>query len=139
METCIVEHRTEKEATGESQIDEEQVCAEVLGYKSGYIRGRGAGPKPSRSVAKHMYREELEEAKRNAKNAQERAGKAEQQVLVFSEQLENQNSVIEQLKEGLVATQRAMLESQKNTSEMMAFFQKIRQTSHLSTSPHRYE
>ncbi|KAL0333147.1 UNVERIFIED_CONTAM: hypothetical protein Scaly_2216200 [Sesamum calycinum] len=52
-----------------------------------------------KSFSKQSYREELENAKRNARIAQDRAIKAEQQVIVFSEQLENQKSVIEELKE----------------------------------------
>ncbi|KAK4435021.1 hypothetical protein Salat_0665100, partial [Sesamum alatum] len=70
----------ERQATGENLVDEEQICAEVLGYKSGYIRGRGAGPKPNRSWSKQSYWEELENAKRNARIAQERANNAEQQM-----------------------------------------------------------
>ncbi|KAL0325546.1 UNVERIFIED_CONTAM: hypothetical protein Sradi_5123900 [Sesamum radiatum] len=128
----------ERQAAGESLVDEEQICAEVLGYKSGYIRGRGAGPKPKTSFSKQSYREELENAKRNARIAQDRAIKAEQQVIVFSEQLENQKSVIEELKEGMLATQRAMIESQRSTSEIMAFFQQFRQTSHYQVSSPRF-
>ncbi|KAL0288877.1 UNVERIFIED_CONTAM: hypothetical protein Scaly_2717100 [Sesamum calycinum] len=82
----MMELRIERQAAGESLVDEEQICAEVLGYKSGYIRGRGAGPKPKTSFSKQSYREELENAKRNARIAQDRAIKAEQQVIVFSEQ-----------------------------------------------------
>ncbi|KAL0337733.1 UNVERIFIED_CONTAM: hypothetical protein Scaly_2048400 [Sesamum calycinum] len=130
----MMELRIERQAAGESLVDEEQICAEVLGYKSGYIRGRGAGPKPKTSFSKQSYREELENAKRNARIAQDRAIKAEQQVIVFSEQLENQKSVIEELKEGMLATQRAMIESQRSTSEIMAFFQQFRQTSHYQVS-----
>ncbi|KAL0285575.1 UNVERIFIED_CONTAM: hypothetical protein Scaly_2814000 [Sesamum calycinum] len=133
----MMELRIERQAAGESLVDEEQICAEVLGYKSGYIRGRGAGPKPKTSFSKQSYREELENAKRNARIAQDRAIKAEQQVIVFSEQLENQKSVIEELKEGMLATQRAMIESQRSTSEIMAFFQQFRQTSHYQVSSPR--
>ncbi|KAL0367533.1 UNVERIFIED_CONTAM: hypothetical protein Sradi_3643400 [Sesamum radiatum] len=79
----------ERQAAGESLVDEEQICAEILGYKSGYIRGRGAGPKPKTSFSKQSYREELKDAKRNARIAQDRAIKTEQQLIVFSEQLEN--------------------------------------------------
>ncbi|KAK4411777.1 hypothetical protein Sango_0250700 [Sesamum angolense] len=116
-EEKMVELRIERQSAGESLLDEEQICAEVLGYKSGYIRGRGAGPKPKTSFSKQSYREELEDAKRNARIAQHRAIKAEQQVIVFSEQLKNQKSVIEELKEGMLATQRAMIESQSFASE----------------------
>ncbi|KAL0324725.1 UNVERIFIED_CONTAM: hypothetical protein Scaly_2439600 [Sesamum calycinum] len=48
----MMELRIERQAAGESLVDEEQICAEVLGYKSGYIRGRGAGPKPKTSFSK---------------------------------------------------------------------------------------
>ncbi|KAL0360904.1 UNVERIFIED_CONTAM: hypothetical protein Sradi_3774900 [Sesamum radiatum] len=120
----------EKQAAGESLVDEEQICAEILGYKSGYIRGRGAGPKPKTSFSKQSYREELEDAKRNARIAQDRAIKAEQQVIVFSKQLENQKSVIEELKEGMLATQRAMIESQSFASEpgLRELFQEVART-----------
>ncbi|KAG8388598.1 hypothetical protein BUALT_Bualt02G0142200 [Buddleja alternifolia] len=125
----MVECQKEIEEAGENPVDEEKICCEVLGFKSGYVRGRGAGPKPSTS---RNYREELDEAKRNARIAQEK-------VLVFSEQLENQKTIIEDLKEGLAATQRAMVESQKSTTEMMLFFQQLRQTSHLPAASPRFK
>ncbi|KAG8367661.1 hypothetical protein BUALT_Bualt16G0096200 [Buddleja alternifolia] len=107
----MLEYKRERQAGGENPVDEEKICAEILGDKSGYVHGRGAGPKPSSSLSDRSYREELDEAKRNARIAQERAEKAEQQVLVFSKQLENQKNIIDDLKEGLVATQRAMVEN----------------------------
>ncbi|KAG8371561.1 hypothetical protein BUALT_Bualt13G0100800 [Buddleja alternifolia] len=125
----MVECRKEREEAGENPVDEEKICCEVLGFKSGYVSGRGAGPKPSTS---RNYREELDEAKINARIAQE-------QVLVFSEQLENQKTVIEDLKEGLAATQRAMVESKKCTTEMMLFFQQLRKTSHLPAASSRFK
>ncbi|KAK4435175.1 hypothetical protein Salat_0680800 [Sesamum alatum] len=68
----IMELLIDRQATGQSSVDEEQIYAEVLGYKSRYIRGRGAGSKPNRSWSKQSYWEELENAKRNARIAQER-------------------------------------------------------------------
>ncbi|PIN24484.1 hypothetical protein CDL12_02789 [Handroanthus impetiginosus] len=123
--------RIERQETTEGPIDDEQICAKILGYKSGYIDDRGASPKPNKSLSKQSFGEELDKANKNVKITQEQAKKAEQQVLVFSEQLKNQKCVIEELKEGLVATQRAMLESQKCTSDIMTFLPQFCQTSHV--------
>ncbi|KAG8379244.1 hypothetical protein BUALT_Bualt07G0068500 [Buddleja alternifolia] len=126
----MLEYKRERQAGGENSVDEEKICVEVLGYKSGYVRGRRAGPKPRLSHS--SYQEELDEAKRNARVARERADKVEQKVLLFFEQLENQKVTIDDLKEGLVATQRA-------TTKMMSYFQQLRQTSHFpATSPRSY-
>ncbi|KAL7160686.1 hypothetical protein ABFS83_01G113900 [Erythranthe nasuta] len=69
----MLELQNKKLDEGELIVDEENICGEVLGFKSGYIRGRGTGPKPKRFLPNQNYGKELEEAKINAKLAQVRA------------------------------------------------------------------
>ncbi|KAK4489672.1 hypothetical protein RD792_005485 [Penstemon davidsonii] len=127
----MMELRDERLDEGDT-LDEEHICEEVLGFKSGYIRGRGAGPKPSRSMSYRNYGLELEEATKNAKSTHERAEKDEEQVMVFFEQLKKQDSVIQELKEGLTATQKAMVVIQKSQADMMSVFGQFHRANQFS-------
>ncbi|XP_012850101.1 PREDICTED: uncharacterized protein LOC105969872 isoform X2 [Erythranthe guttata] len=129
----MLELQNKKLDEGELIVDEENICGEVLGFKSGYIRRRGAGPKPKRFLPNQNYGKELEEAKINAKLAQVRAEEAAHKVMVLFDKLDKQQTLIQEFKEGLIATQKTMVEGQRSTTEMMSFFDQFRRMSQFPT------
>ncbi|CAK9149221.1 unnamed protein product [Ilex paraguariensis] len=68
----MVELQSQPVGENEAPVCEEEICLEVLGHKSGYIRGCGHGPKPSRSLSKHHNNSELEVANKRANELEEK-------------------------------------------------------------------
>ncbi|CAK9178212.1 unnamed protein product [Ilex paraguariensis] len=68
----MVELQSQPIEENEAPVCEEEICSEVLGHKSGYIRGRGHGPKPSRSLSKHHNKLKLEAANKMANELEEK-------------------------------------------------------------------
>ncbi|CAK9167834.1 unnamed protein product [Ilex paraguariensis] len=64
--------RAQPVGENEAPVCEEEIFLEVLGHKSGYIRGRGHGSKPSRSLSKHHNKSELEAANKRANELEEK-------------------------------------------------------------------
>ncbi|KAL7153767.1 hypothetical protein ABFS83_04G190200 [Erythranthe nasuta] len=53
--------------------------------------------------------------------------------MVLFDKLDKQQSVIQELKEGLIATQKTMVEGQRSTTEMMSFFDQFPRMSQFPT------
>ncbi|CAK9151903.1 unnamed protein product [Ilex paraguariensis] len=66
------ELRSQPVVENETPVCEEEICLEVLGHKSGYIRGRGHGLKLSRSLSKHHKKLELEATNKRANELEEK-------------------------------------------------------------------
>lgn len=77
----MLELRAKYQEEGVPMTDGE-ICMEVLGKKSGYVRGLGPGPKPPSSLSGKTSNAELDEARK-------RADEAEKQTSKLTEEMEN--------------------------------------------------
>ncbi|CAK9156291.1 unnamed protein product [Ilex paraguariensis] len=79
----------------EALVCEEEIFSEVLVHKSGYIRGRGHGPKPNRSLSKHHDKSELEAANKRANELEEKLNAQQQDMEVIKATQKATNEILQ--------------------------------------------
>lgn len=114
-----MKQRQSESEDGSDLLIQEEICSSILLPKSGYIRGRGAGPKPNSSLKQRQYQEELEKARRRASNAEQRAEETQKIAQELIEQVQTQKSEIHELRELLQASQRSINETMQKMFEDM--------------------
>ncbi|CAK9147746.1 unnamed protein product [Ilex paraguariensis] len=87
----------------EAPACEEEICSEVLGHKSGYICGRGHGPKPNRSLSKHHDKSKLEAANKRANELEEKLNAQQKDMEVIKATQKATNEILQALMEQMQA------------------------------------
>ncbi|CAK9154454.1 unnamed protein product [Ilex paraguariensis] len=104
----MVELQSHPVGENEAPVCEEEICSEVLGHKSGYIRGCGHGPKPNRSLSKHHDKSELEAANKRANELEEKLNAQQKDMEVIKATQKATNEILQALMEQMQgATQNA--------------------------------
>ncbi|XP_040368236.1 uncharacterized protein LOC112181265 [Rosa chinensis] len=93
----MIKMRTETtQPDGTQTMTDDEICAKVLGVKSGYIKGCGFGPRPPPSRVSHSSINEMSEKN---KELQEQLQETQHLVGTQQQKIDAQNEVIQRLEE----------------------------------------
>ncbi|XP_061999258.1 uncharacterized protein LOC133716580 [Rosa rugosa] len=93
----MIKMRTETtQPDGTRTMTDDEICAKVLGVKSGYIKGCGFGPRPPPSRVSHSSINEMSEKN---KELQEQLQETQHLVGTQQQKIDAQNEVIQRLEE----------------------------------------
>ncbi|CAK9147086.1 unnamed protein product [Ilex paraguariensis] len=113
----------------EAPVCEEEICSEVLGHKSGYIRGRGHGPKPNRSLSKHHDKSKLEVANKRANELEEKLNAQQKDMEVIKATQKVTNEILQALMEQMQGV------TQNATNEILqALMKQMQDERHMSAN-----
>ncbi|CAK9180837.1 unnamed protein product [Ilex paraguariensis] len=123
----MVEIQSQPIGENKAPICEEEICSEVLGHKSGYMHGRGHGPKPSRSLSKHHNKSELEAANKRTNELEEKLNAQQKDMKVIKATQKATNEILQALMEQMQGV------TQNVTNEILqALMKQIQDERHMS-------